>query len=106
MRTNYMDGLDYHWDLVTETPYSHKFKAIVDEEKGLSVQFDIHYTKSRLANATVLFIGKESEFTDGLFHWILFDLEKIVKRHGRYRGILLSTAYINRTIEGDWLIAK
>ena len=98
----FLEGLDYEWTLVRETPSSQKFIVEVDRKKELKATFDIHYTRPTIAYVSVCLIGNKLCFTDTLFHWLFFDLEKIIKRHGRYEVIDYSVVKSESVFDGNY----
>jgi len=104
------EGLEYAWHLIRETPHSQKFMVKVNTFQGLKAMFDIHYTRPKIVNVSISFIGDRLGFTDGLTHQLFFDLEKIVKRHGDYKVIDYSLVFGDSLTEGnfgmsdDWML--
>jgi|TARA_B100000315_G_scaffold141595_1_gene130635 hypothetical protein len=98
----FLEGLDYKWTLVLETPSSQKFIVEIDGKEELKATFDIHYTRPKIAYVSVCLIGNKLCVTDGLFHWLFLDLEKIIKRHGHYDVIDYSLVQSENMFNGNY----
>lgn len=101
-----LEGLEYKWDLVRETSSSRKFLVEIGGSMNLKATFDIHYTKLGTVTISMCFIGPEEYLTDGLTHWLFFDLEKIIQRQGEYRIIDYSLVFSDRIFHGNYLISE
>ncbi len=99
---NFLEGLDYKWTLVRETPSSQKFIVEIDCKKEHKATFDIHYTRPTIVYVSVCLIGNKLCFTDGLFRWLFSDLEKIIKRHGHYDVIDYSVVQSESVFNGNY----
>lgn len=108
MSINYITRLGYTWFLAGETPASQRYLVVIDANKPLSAQVDIHFARSYLARGTICFVGPGADYDRKVFNAILFDLKKILKKHGqhRYRGVFLWIAYVNKTYGGRFIFKK
>ena len=105
MSNYFLEDLDYQWRLVRETPHSQKFAVdIMDAQRDVMAMFDIHYTRPDTVHVSVCFIGEKYCFTDGLQHWLFFDLEKIIKRNGPYKVIDYTLTFAPEVREGSFAI--
>lgn len=87
MAHHLLEELEFQWALLRETPNSQKFLAVFCdflETVELQALVDVHYTRAKIANATICLIGEEGKFTKTVHHTVFRDLEKIIKRNGSY----------------------
>lgn len=106
MANHMLEALEYRWDLVRETSSSQKFLVGIGGPMDLKATFDIHYTTPAIATVSMCFIGPEEYLTDGLAHWLFFDLEKIIQRHGEYRIIDYSLVFSDSLFNGNYTISE
>ena len=102
----FLEGMDYVWDLIRETATSQKFFVVIGGPMSLKATVDIHYTRPEISYVTICFIGPEDYFTDGVSSQLLFDLEKIIHRHGAYRIIDYSLVFSDQIFNGNYLISE
>jgi len=106
MANHMLEALEYKWILVRETSSSQKFLVEIGGAMDLKATFDIHYTRPVITTVSMCFIGPEEHLTDGLAHWLFFDLEKIIKRHGEYRIIDYSLVFSGSLFNGNYTISE
>jgi len=106
MATSYITQLRYTWFLSAETTKSQKYIVVINANKGLTAQLDIHFVHSHLAHGSVCFAGEASDVVGQIFDSLLLDLKEILKKHGRYRGVFLSVAFVKKTLGGRYIFRK
>jgi len=106
MKTNYITRLGYNWVLCAETPSSQQYIVVLNADKGLVAYLDIHFVRSHLAHGSVCFTGKASDIVGHVFNSVLLDLKEILKKHGRYRGVYLLAAFVEKTMGGRYIFRK
>ena len=98
-----LEGLKNTWRLVRETKTSQLFRATTPH--GLEFSVDFHFTPPRIATVSLVFIGRQGQFTDGVTHDIFEDMEHLALRRGDYQVIDYSLAYAEKISEGNYAIS-
>ncbi len=106
MATSYITRLRNTWFLNVETPTSQKYIIVIKTKMDMMAQLDIHFIRSHLAHGSVCFTGEASDVVGQVFNSVLLDLKEILKKHGRYRGVFLSVAFVKKTLGGRYIFRK
>ncbi len=98
----FLEGLEYSWRLIRETPNSARFEVNSPDDKQFAV--DVHFTAPKILTASICMVGVEGDESKSIMTPLLDDLGKIALRRCDYAVIDYSLSWASRIFTGNFSI--
>ena len=105
MQKNFLEGLNFNWNLIEENDFVQIFKVIINKAKNRKLFFKVEYVSINTVLAHGFWICNPSVKELNLHHLIHSDLKKIVKeRSPSYKKIKYFMSSKGKSLVGKLLL--